>query len=1077
MRKVASALIFKFGRLGRAGFGFIAVLLFCTAAVYAQGAGTIVGTITDPSGAVIPGAKVTLLNTGTGHVDVATSNAQGAYVFPTVDIGSYQLTVEISGFQTFVSQNIIMQVNENREIDAKLALGSVSQRVVVEQGQAHINTRDATLTQVVDSRRVKDLPLNGRNPLDLQTLVAGVSPNSDDFTGQSQNAGFSVHGMRTDSNNYTLNGVDNEDPYFNSPSVVPNPDALSQFSIQTSNYSAREGRGSGAQVNAVIKSGTNDFHGSLFEYWRNPVLDARPYFSTILAPYRRNQFGGTLGGPILHNKLFFFFAYQGTRTQASPNSTTLFLPSPAELQGDFSELSTVNDCNAKVVHLKNPKTKQQYSGNQIPQGDLNQASLNFASTFFPQPNGGCNSYTYTPATSADQDQYITRIDSSLGSKDTLSGSLVYTPEDDQANRKPGENLPGFLQDVTYTNWSVAVNESHVFSPRLLNLFTFGFFKIDHVESPIIPKQVTWDDLGAGTVFAAPGQPIGYDTGVSGYFNAFGSYLLTQKRREFQFSDYLSWTVGNHVLSIGGDLRQSRTIQFQAFHDNPKFTFNASHTGNALADFLTGHPQKMLQQSPNADEPHSLAPDLFFQDDWRATRQLTLNLGVRWEPYIPFSDSLGHLAQVRFGQQSTVFPQAPVGLVFPGDAGVNSTTMKARWADFSPRIGFAFDLFGNGQTSLRGGFGIFRASIPTQKYNGESDNQPYAIGISLTNPSGGLSDPYKDIGGSPFPFTPPTASERSSYEFTLPVAPQDYAPDFRNAVTYQWNLNVQQALPWQMISTIAYVGTTGEHLFYTIELNPGLASLDGGRKYAPEFSSIQRQDSGGHSSYNGLELTLNRRFRNGLTVLANYTWSKALDNTSDPGAQLANPLDPSDNRGLSDADVRNNFVTSGIWQLPGPSRHNWAADALLKGWEINAIWNMHSGNPFSVLSGVDNSESGVGLDWADVVRQPATYPHESRPQQTQRYFNIDAYALNPIGTFGNSGRNSLVGPGKDLVTLGVVKTLFAHDNLKFLLRAEAFNAFNHPTLGSPENDISSGKVGTISSAGDPRVGQLALRIEF
>jgi Carboxypeptidase regulatory-like domain len=1072
-------------RLVRKRFSLLIVIIFLVSLTHlaaAQGRATVFGTVTDPSGSVVSDAQITLTNTDTNQTQQAVSAKDGTYVIAAIMPGNYSLRVQSSGFEVFAIQKMVLEVDENRRVSPQMTLGSVSEQITVNESPGQVDTREATLTQVIDAARVKDLPLNGRNPLDLQTLVAGAG-GSTDLNGQQQNTLISINGGRFDGNNYTLDGVDNEDPFFNSPSVMPNPDALDQFSIKTSNYGAQEGRGSGAQINALIRSGTNQFHGSLFEYLRNSALDATPYTATAPAPYHQNQFGGSVGGPILPNKLFFFFSYQRTLTIANPNALTLIVPSAAERAGNFAEMcpagfNSKGTCTSTATgneQLTIPGTKTNAPYNNLA-AYMYSGSINFMNALVPAPNGPNNTYVYTPHTYANGSQYIGRLDSTLGKQDTLSGHLIWFPSDDLSDQTPTLNLPGFLQTVNYTNWHVAINETHTFTMNLINVATFGYNNIVRHQVPVIPGDASWTGFGSGIVKADPSGPKGFDTKVPTYFNAFASWPLDQFRHEYQFSDLVSWTHKDHTLSFGGDLRQDYARQSQYFQGDAQVLFAASYTGNQLADFLVGHPNQILQNSMNEGIPHNLTPDLFAQDDWKATPNLTLNLGIRWEPYIVLTDELGRLSQFRPGQQSTVYPQAPVGVVFPGDAGVPPSTFSNHWAQFSPRVGFAWNVFGDGKTSLRAGAGMYYANIRTQSLNNESLNQPFAYTSLISKPAGGLANPYTSVGGSPYPFVPPTAGQTSAYKFTLPVSIDDNDPNFRAGRSDQWNVNVQQQLPGNMVSTVAYVGNTGEHQFILYEANPGIYSQGGMRRYAPTFNSIQRNIAGGHSTYHALQATLNKRLSKGITLLANYTWSKALDNGTVETQPEANPFNFSDNRGPSDADLRHVFVASGIWKLP--SLHvNRLVDATLGGWEINGIWQMQSGANFTIVSGVDNSMSAVNLDRADQISYVHINRHGSRAAQMAQYFDPTAFTVNAPGTFGNTGRNEFVGPGSDLVTLGVVKELASVENWKVLFRAEFFNALNHPVLDNPTANVSSPQNGQINAAGDPRVGQVALRIEF
>jgi len=1041
-----------------------------------QGRATVFGTVTDDSGATIPNAVVTLTNSDTSQKQTTASSALGTFNLPSVIPGHYSVSITAAGFQTYVAKNITLAVDQSLQVSAKLAVGAVSTQVIVnDSSAAQVDTHSATISQVIDTERVKDMPLNGRNPLQLQYLVAGAGAVSSGGAGQAEEDTVAINGNRANSNNYTLDSADNEDPFFNTPSVVPNPDALDQFSMKTSNYGVDEGRGSGSQMNAILKSGTNKFHGVLFEYLRNSAMDAQNYFkSPTKPPYRRNQFGGTIGGPILPNRIFFFFAYQGTRLNSSPSAINITVPSAAERKGDFSEMLP-----GTVLNL--PGTSTPSINNNLT-AYVNPASTAFLNTFVPLPNESGNHYAYNPTSTETQDQYIGTLNSTLSAHDTILGHVVYV--NDKSTQEPnGANLPGFLAQINYENWNVAVNEVHTFSPHLVNMFVFGLNDIRRHQLPIIPAQQTWQSLGSGIVRSDSTALIGWQTGVNGYFQAASRWPLSQLRTGYQFTDSLSWNHAKHNVMFGGDLRPQFTDQSQTYLSDALVTFSGNYTKNALADLVVGRPVSINQGSPNAGKPSAITPDLFVMDDWQVSPRLALNLGIRWEPFVPLHDRLNHISQYRPGQQSTEFPNAPLGYVFPGDAGVPLNTYNSRWGVFAPRVGVAYDVFGNGKTSLRAGFGISDASVRSQALNNISSNVPYAYSVAIASPTGGLTNPYSDIGGNPFPYTPPPPSQYSNFVFKSPLAAVvNFAPNFRNAQVYQWNLNVQQELPSRTTLTLAYIGNAGEHLFEQVESNPAVATNPGSttqaRRINPHFTSITQMFSGGHSSYNSLQATLNKQLSHGLTVMTSYTWGRTFDMGSDDSSSLFNPFNYTAARGPADFDIRNSYVASFIWTLPSPEGNALWNRAFVKGWMLSGIVQLHTGTPFTILSGADRSQSGVGLDHADQIGPTKTYNGSSHAAEVAKWFNTASYTTNAIGTFGNSRRNSLVGPGNEVVDFGFSKPLPTPESFQLIFRAEAFNILNHANFGTPSaNFASQSTFGQIQSASAPRDVQVSLRVEF
>jgi hypothetical protein len=1064
-------------------YSLLFLLMVSSIAAQAQGRASVFGTVTDNTGAAISNAEVKLTNTDTQQTQSTTSSTGGTFNIPSVIPGHYALYVAAPGFQAYVTRNITLAVDQNFEVSAKLSIGEVTQQVVVNDSDSEqVDTHSSTLTEVVDTERVKEMPLNGRDPLQLQYLVAGAGAVTAGGGGQAESQQVAINGNRPNANNYTLDGADNEDPFFNTPSVVPNPDALDQFSMKTSNYGANEGRSSGSQSNAILKSGSNTYHGVLFEYLRNSDMDAQNYFpSPQKPPYRRNQFGGAFGGPILRNRLFYFFAYQGTRMNSSPSGVTIFVPSAAERTGNFAEMLP-----GTVLNIPGTSTP---SINNNLSAYVNPAATAFLNAFVPQPNQSNNKYAYNPVSKTNEDQYVGTLNHTLGKSDSLFGHIVYL--NNKTNQEPStSNLPGFLAQINYENWNVAVNEVHTFTPHLLNMFTFGFNDITRHQLPVVPAQQSWASLGAGIARAVSTAPIGWETNITGYFVAQSRWTLNQLRSGYQFSDSVNWTRGNHSFSLGGDLRPQFTDQSQDYRTDAQLTFGGTYTKNALADLLVGRPSAINQQSYNGGKPDSWTPDLFAMDDWKITNRLTLNLGIRWEPMIPLHDRLNRVSQYRPGKQSTVMPNAPLGYVFPGDSGVPSNTYPSRWSVVAGRTGFAYDVFGNGKTSLRGGIGIFDSSVWSQSLNNISTNVPFAYSISISSPTGGLANPYSDIGGSPFPFTPPTTSQFSNYTFKSPLAALvNFAPNFRNARVDQWNVDIQQELPGQTLLTVAYVGSAGEHLEQVMEENPAVATNPGtttqARRINPAFSSIQDQFAGGHSSFNALELTVNKSMSHGVTVLTSYTWSRSFDSTSaDTTGSISvfNPFNVRSSRGPSDFDIKSNFVTSFIWSLPAPKSGRMMNRAFVKGWELNGIVKLQTGIPFTVTSGVDNSQSGVGLDHADQIGPIKTYNGSSHASEVAKWFNTASYTSNAVGTFGSAGRNTVVGPGYEDIDLGFNKSLPTPELFKLIFRAEAFNLFNHANFASPSASYGSqstfGKItSTRAVFGDPRDMQVSLRVEF
>ncbi|MDZ4798969.1 MAG: TonB-dependent receptor [Bryobacteraceae bacterium] len=1049
----------------------VLVTMLTACLLSAQGTVTIFGTVTDPGGAAIPGVSVTASNKETGVSRKANTGAAGDYVISRLPIGTYSVTAESAGFKTAVQDNIQVQVDENRQVSIAMTIGAVNESITVQAESTQVETRSGALKEVIDSARIVQLPLNGRNPLQLQYLVAGSGGVVS--AGQEQNDSVSINGSRPNTNNYTLDGADNHDPYFNTPAVFPNPDALEEFSLQTSAYSADRGRNAGAIMNAVTRSGTNQFHGTAFEFLRNEKLNARNFFANTIPPFKRNQFGGTFGGPVRRDKTFFFGSYQRTSERSSPGALNPTVLTAAERRGDWSN-------SGLRTPLRDPLGGT-FPNNIIPLSRLSQPAQKFLEAFVPLPNRGVNQFSFASQQKIDDDQAVTRIDHTLTENNRLSGRLLWNSNDNYQSAN-NVTLPGFLALIQYRNWSVAVTDTHLISGSVVNTFTFGFNKIDRDQVPVVPGNKGWHDFGAGFVRAYPDDPIvGFDTNVAGYFQPQARYPLHHYRKNIQLSENLSWTIGQHFLRIGGDVRINRLRLQENFQTDPQIAFQATFTGVSAADLLLGLPTSFTQIAPDQNRPRTNEFSAFVQDDWKVSRRLTLNLGLRWDPFLPFTDPDNRFAQVRFGQQSTVFPAAPRGYVFPGDTGVSDATYEKQLGNWGPRFGFAFDPTGKGKTSVRGGYGVFYSQIRQQANNQISNNQPFSIKLTVQNPSGGLERPYADS-GNPFPFkAPSTREETTAYKFLLPLNVTQWNPDMRNALSQQWNFTLQQELKG-FVLTSAYVGSKGNHLFVQNELNPAVfgaagRTVDARRIYAPTFTSITDYSATGNSTYHALQLTANRRLSKGLTVLANYTWSKYLDTGSGDGAVPQNPFDRNSEKAVSNQDVPHRFVGSFIYQFPGLRSMPKVVQHVAGGWEINGIVTLNSGGPFGVTSGRDNSGTALNQDRPNVVGDWRLSEDRSKAEKISQFFNSAAFAQNPAGTFGNAGRNIMRAEFRENFDIGAIKNFSLVEKHRLQFRAEFFNLFNHANLGAPNGNVANLNFGKILTAGSPRVVQVALKYMF
>ncbi|MDX2179753.1 MAG: TonB-dependent receptor [Bryobacteraceae bacterium] len=1041
---------------------FIAAFSMVSATLHAQSTATIFGSVRDTAGGVMPGASVTATHRETGLSRTATASEAGDYVFVQLPVGTFTVRATSPGFKESIQTDLLIQVNENRRVDFELQIGQVSEKVEVTAQSAQVETRTGTIGEVVDSRRIADLPLNGRNPVQLQLLVAGAGRRGG--RDQQQNETVSINGSAFRGNNYALDGGDNHDPFFNTPAPFPNPDALQEFSIETNGYGADKGRNAGAFVSAVTKSGTNEFHGALFEYLRNDKLNARDFFAVSVPPFKRNQFGGTIGGPIRRDKLFFFASYQGTRERSAPGTTQALVPTEAMRRGDFSALTRA---------IRDPNGGN-FPGNVIPASRVYQPSVKFLDTFIPLPNRSDGLLSFASQQSIDDDQIVGKVDYQLNAAHRVSARLLYN---NNGTKQAVGTIPNLLANIPYKNWNGTATDTWVASSRIVNALTFTVQNIERDQSAITPPNVGWRDFGSGIVRAHREDTVAAtDTNVIGYWYAFTRHPLYQQRYFYHLRNETSWSLRSHLIKFGGEWRHDIVDRRERFQGDPAIAFRGQITNDAMADFMIGRPDSILQSSGAESYPVGSAYSLYVQDDWKVARQLTLNLGLRWDPYTPPPDKRGTGAMFRAGQQSTFFPLAPVGMVYWGqDAAVpQKYGFGNLWNNWAPRFGFAFDPTGSGKSSIRGGYGLFYGSRALQNVGGGGPG--YVLGLNINPVPGGLANPYQTIGGNPYPFTAPeTAEQRRTFAFVRPVSVGGWDPGFRNALVQQWNFSVQRQLWQSWIFTAAYVASKGNGIETTRQLNPGIFGRPGTlqqRRVYPEFSAIAQSSAEGNYTYNSLQITANKRFSKGLTLLASYTWGRNIDN-------LADPQDGSDfsrEKAISPNNIDHRFVGSFIWELPR-YRGNPLARLAIDGWEVNGIVSIESGLYFNVVSGRDNSGTGINQDRPDLIGNPYLDTGRSRNELINGYYNPAAFRQNAPGTYGNAGRNLIAGPGEALVDLGLVKTFAITDRQRIRFRAEAFNALNRVNLDNPVGNLLAANVAKITGAGPPRVFQLALRFEF
>ena len=1069
--------------------------LAAPAALQAQATGRIVGVVEDNTGAVIPGAEVRAVNVLTGIETTVTSDAAGRFNFARMPVGDYQVEARSEGFSTFASEIFRLDADQNRRISAALEIGQVTEIITVEGAVTQVDTESATLKEIVDERRITELPLNGRNPVQLILLVPGVNTGPGGVI--SQNGAYSVNGARAISNNYMLDGGDNNDVQGGSPAIVPNPDALEEFSIQTNNFSAEHGGAMGGVINAVTKSGTNQFHGSAFDFLRNDVLDAvsfdanRSGAAVDKGKLRRNQFGATVGGPLVKNKTFFFFSYEGTRTRQAA-AAFHNVATDLERSGDFS-LSR----NQPV----DPDTGEPFPNAVIPESRWDPVAPNYLEALIPRANlitprsDGTvfGRIAFNKPLNPDRDQYLGRLDHQITDRQRATFRIFQNVDDTFS----AANVPTLTQNAGFDNWNIQGSHTWTMSPNLLGVGKFTWNEVDQARggNPVMfdGQIATYETLGVNAVRGAPFTPeeqaVTWRGSVNGFWNMNQDNVLDTERQTYQGTYDVSWTSGAHMMKFGGEYRWSKSDRLTNNRVDPQFQFNGNRTTNGLGDFFLGFPSRFQQGSQRVNAIRNVGTNFYVQDDWKVRPNLTLNLGLRWEPYHLFYSRDDELSVFQAGVQSQVFPNAPEGALYVGDPGIPRTGAPKDWANLAPRIGLAWQPFGHGKTALRAAYGVFYDMPPFHQLSQFVNNPPFSMQfdrpqVELNEAGATLSEPF--IGRiNPFPFTPPqTEQEKAAFEFVEPILfGQSIAPNLVAGYNQQWNFNIQQELPGDIVWTGAYIGSKASHLPYVTDQNlrPARSTgLPNERPYSA-FSSIRQYQSVAFGSYHAFQTTFNTRMSKGFTILAHYTFGKTIDIS----AQEGEPATPQsvDNlaaeKALADFHHAHRFVSSFVWDVPSPFARG-VGRWVLGGWQANGIYSIQSGDPLNTVTGRDIAGTGQsGGQRPDLVGDPLAGINRDRQAIINGglWYDVGAFANPATGFFGTAGRNVILGPGNWNLDLGLFKNFDIAERIKVQYRWEMFNALNHANLNQPQGNINNGSAGEINTLSGPRIMQMGLRVTF
>lgn len=1034
------------------------------------------------------GATVTAQDLATGFTRTTNSTSIGQYLFPSLPVGTYQITVSMAGYKTYVQKGIVLSVDQAVTQNVQLKVGVVSEQMVVTANSSLVTTDSATVGQLIDEKEIEELPLNGRYVQQLVFLAPGTTDVTANYCAANCEGGVfpseqyaKVNGGGTNGVNYLLDGVDANDTYINTNAPFPNPDALQEFNLVTGSMSAAYGNAIGGVVNVITKSGTDQVHGDVFEFLRNSALDASDYFAQgQVNPLKQNQFGGSIGGPIIKDRLFFFGSYQGTRFRTASNGQNAQVPTAPERTGDFSDVGgptgiTVSPVAAYVLNdipLPNPV------------GDQPITQLNF--------NGGPESQN--------TDEYLGKVDYNIG-KHHLSAHYFQMNYTDPVFVPPSSNLLELRGDAEHLVLkNVSVVDMYSISPTFLLNSYFGY----NAENGTTLSSAPFSMADAGVNMAVPqnkggGNAAVLNVSIGGDIYLPGVPYGVWNRNDQSLREVATWMHGKHELQFGGELLRVRLPMGNQYQESGVFTFDGSVTGNPLSDFEVGTVASFIQGGGLYLDFTGYRENLFIQDDWKATPRLLLSGGLRWDPFFPYTDSLGRVACFVPGAQSQRFPNAPVGMLFGGshhDPGCPASSIYNNPKNFGPRLGFAYRVTESGSTSVRGGIGYYYEAPNTVAFEDIVGVPPFAPILNLTDVS--VADPYGSAGiSNPFPaeFGPSNPGPSATFPQDISFA-QIFDRHFRLPMVLSWNLTVEHGFLTDWMLRAAYVGNNGHHLSGTGDQENGLLQLNPpGNPVYPAYGSIASINSGVDSNYNAGQVTLEKRMTHGFSFLTNFTWSKELNDFAPIGSTyLTNSCSCGRwfDYGLSDDDIAKNFKFNGEYQFPHAGLPR-GISAIVNGWEVSGTVDWQTGSPFSIFSGLDNSGSGMLADRADLapgytVQKAILGSGRSHAAEVLEWFNTNAFVPNAIGTFGDTGKNILRGPRFFQADLAAVKNAKLSERLSLEFRAEFFNAFNNVNFGKPDGNLSDTSFGEITGlaggsssntygTAQPRVIQFAMKFSF
>ena len=1102
--------------------------LFWTSVTMWAQTSQISGTVKDPSGSAIPGAAIKATQTATGAVRIAASGADGNFVLPDLPIGPYIVEITKEGFNRYVQTGIVLQVDSNPTFNVSLQVGAVSEQVTVEAGAAQVETRTTAIGSVVTNQQVAEMPLNGRDPHEL-IFLAGMAnyPGAASFNSVRNypTVVVSVAGGNGDTTAYLLDGVMWQDPYNSLSLPLPFPDALQEFKVETSAAPSQYGFHAGATVNAVTKSGTNEYHGDLFEFVRNGDLNARDFFAAVRDTLKRNQFGGVIGGPVLprfKNKLFFFGGFQRTSLRSDGTQNTAFIPTPAAVTGDFTALASAA-CNNGV-----PKTLSSSLGfvsNKISPALLNPVALNIVKTL-PVSDDPCGRTLYGLVADQDENLVTAKVDWQISARNSMfgrymSGGLTQTSTYDGKN--PLSINTGLVHDLDY---GFTLGDTYLFSPSLINSVRLAGNRANVVTTQ--DKYSSWAGLGSNV---DPLSQTIISVAATGAFAIGGGPASSKGSHStpmWSVFDDVSLIKGAHQIGIGGSIFQQGLNYFSYGNAVGTATFTGQSTGLLLGDFMLGLPSTFAQGTIYGFYERQFYDSLYVQDTWKVNSRLTLNYGVRWEPYLsPYNNKNEneHFDHTLFAQNvhSSIFVNAPAGLVFPGDPQYTSGKYinGPVWNKFFPRIGFAWDPQGNGRMTIRAGYGMFGDRASMLNSSNIFNAPPFGNLVTVSNLN--LSNPWANYsGGNPMPlYSTLQGVGAYAHNSPFPLSGSYVNTDLTNFhPTYenQWNLSVQRQLGNDWLVSVNYVGNSTIHMLSGENVNPAVflglgpctiqtaagpvsyttcstVANQQNRRVLPlenpvngqYYSAIGQIDDGGTAEYEGLFLSAQKRLSHGVTAQANYTWSHCISDVYNGNASSTGNA-PAGNRrqfrsNCIGVDLRQQFVLNLVATTPKFSGR--ALRILVSNWQVAPILQIKSAGELSVFTGTDQALTTVANQPPNLV-SPDPYPSN---QSVSNWISHSAFAPAALGTYGNLGYNNLKGPGVFQLNMALSRNFSLGERRVIQLRGEAFNLPNHlnATFGAGGSTIlNSSNFGHITQdisgnngllPGDYRVIQLAMKFVF